>query len=117
MITTVRLRASTRDSLKMLADKRNVSVEEVILSLLKKDISKQILISVDKAKYDTMVHLARLLKNTGYIPNQRLDDTLLWAFDYVMREVQNHIDTRIQSPAQPSTQQGMYGQPQGGQTV
>ena len=115
-VTTIKLAASTRDALKGIAEKRNVSIEKMILQLMQKDNTKQILVSVDTTKYDTMVHMARLLKSTGYTDSQRLDDMLLWSFNYVMKEVQSHIDSRIQSPISPSTQQG-YSQPEGGRTV
>ena len=116
-VTTLRVRTSTRNIVKELADKRGISVEDLILQLMEKNATKQILVTVDAKKFDMMTHLARLLKNTNYTSSARLDDMLLWAFDYTMREVQNNIDTRIQSPAQIGTQQGTYGQSQGGQTI
>lgn len=114
-VTTLRVRTSTRDAIKVLADKRKVSVEDLILQLAQKDTSKQILVTVDMKNYDMMMHLARLLKNTNYMNSDRLDDMLIWCFDYTMREVRSHIDKNILPPQ--STQQGMYSQPQGGQTA
>ena len=116
-VTTIKLMASTRDALKGIAEKKNISIERLILQLMKKDTTKQILITVDNTRYDMMTDLARLLKNTGYTNSDRLDDMLLWAFEYVMKEVQNHIDKTHTPSSQMNTQQENYGQPEGGRTV
>lgn len=115
-VTTLRVRTSTRDAMKALADKKKVSVEELILQLMQKDMTKQILITVDTKKYDMMTYMAKLLKNTSYTDSDRLSDMLLWCFGYTMREVQSHIDNMHVLSSQ-TTADVNYTQPQGGQTI
>jgi len=114
--TSIRVRSSTRDRLNAMAEKGGLTPEGLILSLMKRDNTKQVLLTMDTAKWYSMHDLAKWLHRNGYTKSERLDDMLMWALDATVTGIQSRMEG-IHGPSRQSTANGNMGQPRGVHTI
>lgn len=107
--TTIRVTKATRDLINKTASSKGVPVDQLLNMLTgsTKDITKQILLTIDKDKYYALNDMTHILHRMKLINSPKVEDAVLLAIDNLMKGMEKQLQGAVTTqPASLTVVQG-----------